>query len=312
MSFSSQAKEELIHVKASHKGCMLAELCAIAQASGSLVLSSAGVGLEIPVENAGIARRVFSNIKELTGVAPVIHAKKNLRLKKGNTYIVTLTGRDAVQGLLQQAGLVEGEGFSIQHGIPAWIHSTCCKRAYLRGAFLSCGSVSNPEKEYHLELVTKDEAYAAGIQRTLKMFDISAKVLVRKKMQVVYVKESAAISDFLTLVGAHNAILVQENAKIIKQMRNNVNRAVNCETANLNKTVNAAFRQVQCIRFLEKRNLLSALPPALLDAAQARLENPEASIQELGAQMNPPVGKSGMNHRLRRICEVAYDNGYFE
>lgn len=312
MSFSSQAKEELIHVKASHRECMLAELCAIAQASGSIVLSSAGMGLEIPVENAGIARRVFSNIKELTGSTPIIHAKKNTRLKKGNTYIVTLTGREAVWELLGQAGLIEEEGLSIQHGIPEWIQSTCCKRAYLRGAFLACGSVSNPEKEYHLELVAKDEAFAAGLKKTLQRFEIAAKVLVRKKMYVVYVKESNAISDFLTLIGAHNAILVQENAKIIKQMRNNVNRAVNCETANLNKTVNAAFRQVQCIRYLEKKNLLQTLPPALLDAAQARLENPEASIQELGAQMNPPVGKSGMNHRLRRICELAQNNGYFE
>ena len=181
----------------------------------------------------------------------------------------------------------------------------CCKRAFLRGAFLACGSISDPRKSYHFEIVCQQQQQAQLLQELYRAFDLDAKVVLRKKYHIVYLKEGAQIVDALNVMGAHVALMNLENVRIFKEMRGSVNRIVNCETANINKVVGAACRQVEDIRYIESRIGLEGLPPTLRQMAQIRLEYPDSSLKELGELCDPPVGKSGVNHRLRKLGEIA-------
>jgi DNA-binding protein WhiA len=186
------------------------------------------------------------------------------------------------------------------------IKTKCCRRSYLRGAFLGGGSVSSPDSDYHLELTAGNEKLGEDLAALTNRFTgLNAKLSRRKQSWLVYLKESDQIADFLALIGAHGSLLEFENARVLKGMKNQVNRLVNCETANLEKTVNAAFRQVNGIRLIDERIGLDTLNPSLAQIARLRLDNPEATLKELGELMRPPVGKSGVNHRLRKIEEIA-------
>lgn len=187
------------------------------------------------------------------------------------------------------------------------LQNTCCKRAYIRGAFLAAGSMSDPEKNYHFEIVTLHEQFAVQLQDVLDFFELDAKIVIRKKYYVVYIKEGAKIVDVLNIMEAHIALMNLENVRILKDMRNTVNRRVNCETANINKTVSAAVKQAEDIRFLQEHRGLSELNQGLQDIAYLRLEHPEATLKELGEMLNPPVGKSGVNHRLKKLSKIAED-----
>lgn len=197
--------------------------------------------------------------------------------------------------------------FGINDQVPLFLmKDTCCKRAYIRGAFLGGGSVSDPEKKgYHLEFITHSEEYGESLKTLINEFGLESKLIDRKANHIVYLKEGDQIVDLLNIIGAHKALLDFENVRIVKQMRNDVNRLVNCETANLNKTVNAAMRQVQDIELIESRVGLGALPDGLSQLAELRLEQPEASLKELGELLDPPVGKSGVNHRFKKIHKFA-------
>ncbi len=185
------------------------------------------------------------------------------------------------------------------------IKKRCCKRAYIRGAFLGGGSVSDPEKIYHLEIVTHSDSYANSLCSLINEFGLNAKTIERKNNYVVYLKEGEHIVNLLNIIGAHSALLDLENIRIYKDMRNNINRIVNCETANLSKTINAAVRQIENIRYIEDSYGLSNLSPSLREVAELRLNNPDASLRELGEMLNPPIGKSGVNHRLRKLDKIA-------
>ena len=191
---------------------------------------------------------------------------------------------------------------------PMLIKNTCCQRAFLRGAFLCVGSMSAPEKGYHLEFVCSSEEKARQLQEVIHIFEIEAKVILRKKYHVVYIKESEAIVDLLNVMEAHVALMNLENLRILKEMRNSINRRVNCEAANISKTVNAASRQIEDIMFLKDHYGFEKLPDNLRQMAQVRLEYPEATLKELGEYLDPPVGKSGVNHRLRSLSEIAEKN----
>jgi len=212
-----------------------------------------------------------------------------------------------VKGLLQELGIIENDGlFNIHYGVPdKIIKNESCKRAYIKGAFLGGGSISNPEKTYHLEFVTHDQDYANELSDLINSYKLNSKVIQRKNSFVIYLKEGEQIVDLLNIIGAHNALLELENIRIMKEMRNNVNRIVNCETANLSKTVNAAVRQVESIKLIQNEIGLDRLPKNLKEVAKLRLAFPDESLKELGAMLNPPVGKSGVNHRLRRIEKIA-------
>jgi len=181
----------------------------------------------------------------------------------------------------------------------------CCKRAFIRGAFLASGSISDPEKGYHFEIVCSDEQKAEQLRELIRSFEIDAKIVMRKKSYVVYVKEGAQIVDMLAVMEANVALMNLENIRIVKEMRNTVNRKVNCETANINKTVNAAVKQTEDIRLIQEKMGFHNLNEGLAEIAELRLQYPEATLKELGMMLNPQVGKSGVNHRLRKLSQIA-------
>ena len=185
------------------------------------------------------------------------------------------------------------------------IKNACCKRAFLRGAFLCIGSMSDPEKSYHMEFVCGYKESAEQLRQIIQGFEVEAKIIVRKKYYVVYLKEGAGIVDLLNIMEAHVSLMNFENYRIVKEMRNSINRKVNCETANITKTVNASSRQIEDILLIKEHCGFQNLPDNLRETAEIRLEYPDATLKELGQILNPPVGKSGMNHRLRKLSELA-------
>jgi len=205
-------------------------------------------------------------------------------------------------GILKNRRMVEGIRASL-------VKRQCCLRAYLRGVFLGCGSVSNPETSYHLELVLSSEAYAQAMVNLLQRVGLQARINKRKQMQVVYLKEAEQIASLLRLIGAHGALLRLEDVRAMKDVRNQVNRLVNCDTANLEKAVSTGLRQVHTIQYIIAKAGSDHLPASLRQVAELRLEYPEASLKELGNLLDPKLGKSGVNHRLRRLAEIAEQLG---
>lgn len=185
------------------------------------------------------------------------------------------------------------------------IKRLCCKRAFLRGAFLCVGSISDPGKSNHLEFVCTNEEMADLLIEYMAEFEIVAKTIRRKKHFVVYLKDGEEIVNLLNVMGAHVSLMEFENQRILKEISNSVNRRVNCETANIAKTVNAATKQVEDIILIRDICGFGGLPQNLREMAQVRIDYPEASLKELGSYLDPPVGKSGVNHRLRRLSEIA-------
>ncbi|SEF59378.1 hypothetical protein SAMN05660865_00568 [Caloramator fervidus] len=310
MSFSSEVKNELSRIIEEKNCCQIAELAAIIRLSGIININAKqGLSFKINTENPATARKIFSLLKTLFEVHADILVKKNNILKKNNVYCIVVTSEMNSSEILKKVGILK----ELQDGSIGFnnkingdlIKRSCCKKAFLRGAFLAAGSISNPEKTYHLEFVSNNQELAEEIMKLLNSFDLGAKIILRKNNYVVYIKEGDKIIDLLNIIGAHNALLQLENVRIYKEMRNNVNRLVNCETANLNKTVNAAVRQIESIKLIQEKIGLKKLPPNLREIAELRLKYPDISLKELGQMLNPPLGKSGVNHRLRKIEKIA-------
>jgi len=215
-------------------------------------------------------------------------------------------GLDGLAGTL--SAMIEGPELPL--GDPGLLQRTCCKRAFLRGVFLSAGSLSDPGKGYHLEIVCETREDSRMIRELLEPFEIEAKTVVRKGHCVVYLKEGDQVADFLALINADISLLNLENVRVLKEFRNNINRKNNCDTANLSKTVFASVSQTKAIARLRETDRFDSLPPLLREAAELRLRYPEATLTELGAMMDPPVGKSGVNHRLRKLKEIAEEEYY--
>lgn len=312
MSFSGQIKEEILSVSGASRHCQLAELAACYQFCGHVERDVFGhLLLRIQTENKNVARKCFTLFKKTFKIYSCVTARMN-RSGQGNTisYILGVEKRSDVHRLLEAFKLTEREDGvagvkkrSITE--PVLLKNSCCKRAFLRGAYLAAGSMSDPYKGYHLEIVCVDEEQAGQIVKLLQDFDLDAKMILRKKYFVVYMKEGENIADFLNIIEAHKALMEFENTRIFKDMRNMVNRKVNCEAANITKTVNAAARQVEEIRYIQSVYGLERLPDGLRQMAYVRLDNPEAALGELGVLLDPPVGKSGVNHRLRKLSEFA-------
>ncbi len=309
MSFSMETKNELSRLIPENYCCQLAELSALIRMSGTIQLAGfQKVNVRIATENAAIARKIIKLLKACFGAHTELMVRKNRVLKKNNNYMMVINSSAGANDILQTLGILrkEDEQFSIDYSIPTeLLEKRCCKRAYLRGAFLGSGSVSAPEKTYHLELVTSSEEHSEDLKNLINEFDLGAKIVQRKNSYVVYLKEGDQIVDLLNIIGAHNALLNLENIRIVKQVRNNVNRIVNCETANLSKIVNASVRQNENIEYIERTHGFKILPDGLREIAELRLEFKEASLKELGQMLTPPVGKSGVNHRLRKIDKIA-------
>ena len=298
MSFSGQIKEELAQVISSPRHCQLAELAALVQFCGHIEEDGS---LLVQSENQLVIRKCFTLLKKTFKIEAV--AKSQMQTQN---YRLFVTGEDAFR-ILEALKICDTAGHLMMRHLtdPVLIKNSCCKRAYLRGCYMAVGSMSDPYKSYHLELVCGLQAQAEQLLKILHDFSLDAKMIVRKKYYVVYMKEGENIADFLNITEAHKALMEFENTRIYKGMRNMVNRKVNCEAANITKTVNAATRQVEDIRLIREKKGLEGLPEPLRQMAYVRLENPQASLGELGKLLDPPVGKSGVNHRLRKLGELA-------
>ena len=274
MSFSAQVKEELCNHISSARHCRMAELAAMVALSGRFE----GRSWKVDADNHFVSTK----------------SEKLLKLLE-----LDIDSEEAVNTLK----LRFTDGICVPDHI--LVERNCCKRAYIRGAFLAAGSLTNPEKGYHFEIVCEAESQAQLVMNIISDFGLEPKLIQRKKYYVVYIKDGSMIVDVLNVMGAHVSLMDMENVRILKDMRNAVNRRVNCETANINKTVSAAVKQIEDIRYIEQVKGLKYLPDNLRDIARLRLEEPELPLKELGEKLNPPLGKSGVNHRLRKISEIA-------
>lgn len=283
MSFSANVKKELSDIYASHKHCRKAELAGMFQYGGQIGrVKSDCYTIGFHMENEEVLKKGFTLLR------------KTFSIDFGNHL-----SEKQLFSVLEKIEALESEC------LENVTSRVCCRRAFIRGIFLAVGSISDPEKGYHMEFVCSEEEQAKLLHKLLATFDIDVKMTKRKQHFVVYLKEGAAIVDLLNVMEAHVALLELENLRVLKEMRNIVNRRVNCETANINKTVNAATKQVEDIRYIEEQKGLAVLPDSLLEIARIRLEHQDASLKELGEMLVPPVGKSGVNHRLRKISEYA-------
>ncbi len=310
MSFSSEIKDELARLQNEKTCCRQAELAGLLRTGLMLREYRGEPALLFITEHASVSRLLFTQIKGQTSSRPEISGEKTARLKKHVVYRLDLHKVPSVDKsirLLNELGIhvhldekrLEYDSFVMK--------SRCCMRSYLRGGFLAAGSIISPDKSYHLEMAFMDKGIAEEYRLLMEHFQLKPKQITRKGYEIVYMKEGQDIVDFLNIVGAHHALMEMENVRILKDMRNQVNRIVNCETANLEKTVNASVKQVEAIKLLDDTLGLENLPPGLKEIARLRLENPEASLTELGKMLTPVLGKSGVNHRLRKLEKLASD-----
>lgn len=304
MSFASVTKKELTNLEV--KGCCsIAELSALIRMNGSLSFSNRELIVDIQTENAAIARRIYTLVKMNYQIQVELLVRKKMRLKKNNVYIVRL--KESAKEILEDLKIL-GDGFSFIHHISEdLVKKKCCKRSYLRGAFLAGGSVNNPEtSSYHLEIASMYQEHSESLCELMNTYGLNSKTIERKKGFIAYLKEAEKITEFLNIVGAHNALLRFEDIRIVRDMRNSVNRLVNCETANLNKTIGAALRQVENIRYIQNTVGLEVLPGKLREIAELRVAYQDVTLKELGEMVSGgAISKSGINHRLRKIDEIA-------
>src|SRR5699024_6952527 len=305
MSFASDIKKELTSIDETNQCCASAELAALIRMNGAISVSKNKYTLDVQTENAAIARRMFSLIKQNYSYPVELLVRRKMKLKKNNVYIVRLL--QDVENFLTQLDILREPYIFVRNISDKYIEKDCCKKAYLRGAFLAGGSVNNPEtSSYHLEIFNFHEDHNHSLCKLLNTFDLRARELERRNGHIVYIKEAEKITEFLIIIGAHNALFKFEDVRIVRDMRNSVNRLVNCETANLNKTIGAAFRQIESIQLIQNTIGLDTLPKRLQEIAVVRVKHQEASLQELGEMIeNGPISKSGVNHRLKKIDEIA-------
>lgn len=304
MSFASVVKKELTGITVD-PCCSQAEVSALIRMNGTISIAKDKFSLDVQTENAAIARRIYSLIKSIYAYPIEVLVRKKMKLKKNNVYIVRLV-KD-VQKFLMDLDVLDKTNTPIKIISNRLFIKGCCKKAYLRGAFLASGSINNPEtSSYHLEIFNIYKEHNDSLCDLLNSFGLRARTLERRNGFISYIKEAEKITEFLIIIGAHTALFKFEDVRIVRDMRNSVNRLVNCETANLNKTIGAAFRQVENINFIDKSIGIYALPERLQEIAEVRLENQEATLGELAELMErEKISKSGINHRLKKIDEIA-------
>lgn len=309
MSFSSKLKEELSRQISPARHCQIAEMAAIISLCGKIIISEDDrYTIKIHTENVAVARKYFTLLKKTFNISTDVSIRRNAYLNKNRTYTVTIREHEDALRVLHAVKLLDengevGENLNVVQNVV--IQQSCCRRAFIRGAFLSSGSISDPEKFYHFEIVCATEEKAEQLKNIIATFDLEAKIVKRKRYYVAYIKEGNQIVDILNVMEAPVTLMELENIRILKDMRNSVNRQVNCETANINKTVSAAVKQIEDIEYIRDTIGLDDLPDNLREIARERLERPESTLKELGEALDPPVGKSGVNHRLRKLCDLA-------
>ena len=307
MSFSSDVKNEIIQKEYTRELAAISELAAMICFGGKLKKTDGKYVFSIVSENPKISRRAYSLMKGALMVNSKIRIRKFS--DKITNYEVVVENNEDIESLFKATYLIDSDSsigsFVSFHIDPKLVVTRERKAAFVRGAFLTCGSVMNPHKNYHLEFATSHFNLSNEFGVILEDMGIPAKTVIRKSKYVMYYKSSDMITDVLTVLGAVNSLMEYHNAKIVKEMRNKINRTINCETANLNKTVDASFEQVACIQKLIDKGVFDTLPDTLQSIGRLRLEYREHSLKELGEMLNPPIGKSGVNHRLRKLMDIA-------
>lgn len=302
-SFAADVKNELAHKLDKKKCCQTAELAALLRMGASIILgANMMLGLSFVTENAAVARKTLTLLKTAGDVQTEVTVTRSQRLKKNNRYALRVVPSPNVRPLMETLGMLGDSEGSVgrDRGL---LKKQCCRRAYLRGAFMGGGSINRPEAECHLELVTGNYAFADTIVDVLKRMGFPAGFTDRKNNYLIYIKDGEAIMDFLSIIGATKALEEFEGGRNLKEVRNQVNRLVNCETANLQKTVNAAAYQNECIKLLERNGVLVELTSSLRKTAMCRQENPDATLGDLAEMLL--VSKSCVNHRLRKLVSLA-------
>ncbi|MBS7530737.1 DNA-binding protein WhiA [Hazenella sp. IB182353] len=305
MSYTSVIKKELTQLE-TDVCCKRAELSALVRMNGTIQLQNRKVLLDITTENPSTARHMFTLIKSLYAVQPEVLVRRKIRLKKNHVFVIRIS--ETANDILSDLCILKKDSWERIEGISTHLfRDEFCSRAYLRGAFLAGGSVNNPDSaSYHLEIVSTYDDHSIALCKLMNDMYLHAKVIERKKGYVVYIKEGDKIGEFLNIIGAHPSLLKFENVRIMKDMRNSVNRLVNCETANLNKTISAAMRQIENIRLIEETMGLETLPEKLREVAVVRLQHPDVNLAELGQLLaTGGISKSAVNHRFRKIEQIA-------
>ncbi|WP_407390899.1 DNA-binding protein WhiA [Carnobacterium jeotgali] len=303
MSYASEVKKELTQLEV-HREHAKAELAALIRMNGTVSLVDKKFILNVQTENAAIARRIYILLKDHFDVESELLVRRKMKLKKNNVYIVRL--KHGTQEVLSDLSIMDGMSLH-SHVSDEVMGNTQKVKSYLRGSFLAGGSVNNPEtSRYHLEIHSSYEEHNDDICQMMNQFDMNARTLERRNGYITYLKEAEKIADFLALIGATSGMLKFEDVRIIRDMRNSVNRLVNCENANLNKTIDAASKQIESIKFIDEVLGLDKIPTKLREIALVRLEYPEVTLKELGEMIpSGTISKSGINHRLRKLNEMA-------
>lgn len=310
MSFSSDCKEELCRLPLEKACCRLSEVAALYMCLGRLSLLGQGrVNVQFTVESAAIARRIFSLLQKELGLTAQIHYVTHARFGGVRKCVLTLGPNQSPQ-LLARLSMMEmdaqGQPVLLSTSPRLSLHRGCCMRAFLRGAMLGCGSVSRPDKAYRVELSLQDDALRQALAKCLQRFSLPVRQSQRKDGgTLLYLTQAEQVSTFLTLVGAHQAVITLEELRVQREVLEGVNRALNCDNANLQKQMDASSHQLEQIRQLWQSDRFAALPLSLQEIAEARMQAPDATLQQLGQMLNPPLGKSGVNHRMRRLMDYA-------
>ena len=298
-------KDEMVRISGEESCCRSAELSALVRVNGTLIFSGGNrIKLMLKDSSAAVARRTVSLLAEAGCREVELVVRMRQRIHKSNSYIIRINSDEKARELL--TGLDIFGGSALTNEVPrAVLKKKCCMRAYLRGVFLGAGYLGKPAYGHHLEIAVENLEFAESVMGLMRKFDMKPKVIERRSYYVVYLKDGDDIVQFLNVAGAHTTLLDFENQRVMKAIRNEVNRIVNAEQANLGKTIDASVGQVEDIRLVMGTVGLNSLSAPLREAALARLRNPDATIAELGAGLERPIGKSGMNHRLRRLSRLA-------
>ncbi len=310
MTFSKDTKDELAHIVPEKNCCVLAEIAGFIRVCGTIKLMGGGkFKVVLTTEHNAVARHYKTLIKAYFDVDPSVEIGRSQAINKGKVYLITLGPEELSEQILRETGILMLRGGMnyISDGIyEGLIKTKCCRKAYLRGLFLGTGTMSNPEKGYQFEIVCDSEILAGDVKRLINGFiDIHAKVVVRKAQYVVYIKAASQILDLLAIMGAHSHYFAFEDIRMKKELVNRANRIQNCDQANIDKTVMASEKQISDIRAATANGGMDLLPKKLRDIALLRLENPDASMSEIGAMLDPPLKKAGVNNRFARIADMA-------
>lgn len=305
MSFSSEIKDEVAKIKVEDYKIILSELAGITPMCGILNFKNNKISMEYITENAPVARRIFTFLRRSFGFDVEVKNVRSTQLKK-NVFIIYISQDESCRLLLDELKYIKGASvFMINYAPTDLIKTSNEKKAYIRGAFMGSGSITDPKKGYHLEFVSENESNAYFLRDTINEFGLKSKVIMRKEKYIIYIKDSEQISDFLSLIGAYNSVLNYENVRVIKEMRNNVNRIVNCETANLNKTVKSSYDQVEDIKLIEREIGIENLDEDLKAIAKIRLENRSMSLNDVANSLEPKLSKSTVNYRFKKLRRIA-------